>query len=72
MRSKLAFSGDNWITTFIRLTDAHEDRRLEIKTPQGILGIEFGLCGKSRSFLAVTITTGKKSSPTPLKRKKAA
>jgi len=73
IKPKLAWGGENWMTTFVRLNDAKQDRRLEVKLPDGqILGIEFGLCGESRSFLGVTLTFGRKSSPHPLKRKKRA
>ncbi len=69
IKPKLAFSGENWMTTFVSLREAAKDRRLEVGMPDGrILGIEFGLCGGSKSFLAVTLTMGKKSSPRLWKR----
>jgi hypothetical protein len=72
IKPKLVWSGDNWITTFVSLRDAAEDRRLEVRLPDGrTLGIEFGLCGGSKSFLAVTVNVGRKKSPVPLKSKAA-
>ena len=71
MRPKLAFVHDHGFTTFVALNDAAEDRRLEVSLPDGrILGIEFRLCAKSRSHLAVTITMGKRSSSTSLTARK--
>lgn len=71
VKPKLCWRGENWMTMFVSLREAAKDRRLEVAMLDGrILGIEFRLCGGSKSFLAVTLTVGKKSSPTPLKRKK--
>lgn len=72
LKTKLAFGGENWLTTFVSLRDAAQDRRIETRLPDGrVLGVEFRLCGKSKSFLAVTMTVGRRSSPQPLRKKKA-